>query len=600
MKNFLSIFRAAPPEESGRDARSLKRFIKKHRKLILLLLVLCAVLAVVLFFLSGKESSDGESLYTESEITRRTLTASLSGSGTLQPADSYTVTTLIEGDIVSDTFEEGDTVDQDTVLYTLDSSDADNSIEQAQISLEQAQRSYSQAADSVYVESAISGTLYSLNVGVGDTVTQGQELAVIRDSDTMNLTVPFPADDAQNFYTGQAASVTLDGSFETLTGTVKSVSGSNIVGTGNTITRNVTISVNNPGGLSDTQTATASIGGITSASGSTFEYAAESTVTSAVSGTVTAVSVTEGSPVSAGQTILSLGGDDLEEQIRSAQDSLRNAELSADSAQDQLDNYTITSPISGTVVDKQSKAGDVVSGGQTMCTIYDLSYLELTLDIDELDISQISEGLTAEITVDAVPEKTYTGIITRVSVAPSPAESSASSSSASASSASAVSGSSSSGSSVSTYPVTIRIDETDGLLPGMNADAVIILDEEENALAVPNASVTRGDRILITEDSPSASDASDQEAPDGYVYVEVETGISDDDYTQILSGLRVGDVVAYVQQTPETGESGGTAGTMEEGPPGDMSGGILGGMNSGANGSLPGGISGDTGGGSAG
>lgn len=59
----------------------------------------------------------------------------------------------------------------------------------------------------------------------------------------MTLTVPFPAEDAATFHVGQTAQVTLDGSFETLTGTVQSISGGNSVGTGNTITRDVTIAV---------------------------------------------------------------------------------------------------------------------------------------------------------------------------------------------------------------------------------------------------------------------------------------------------------------------------------------------------------------------
>lgn len=55
---------------------------------------------------------------------------------------------------------------------------------------------------------------------------------------------------AGKFLLGQAAQVTLDGSFETLNGTVRSISGSKVVGTGNTVTREVTIAVQNPGGLS--------------------------------------------------------------------------------------------------------------------------------------------------------------------------------------------------------------------------------------------------------------------------------------------------------------------------------------------------------------
>ena len=71
----------------------------------------------------------------------------------------------------------------------------------------------------------------------------------------------------------------------------------------------------------------------------------------------------------------------------------------------------------------------------------------------------------------------------------------------------------------------------------MNVDAEIVLQESRDTLAIPNAAVNRGNTVLITADSPSAVNALDQEAPEGYVYVQVETGISDDSYIQVMAGL---------------------------------------------------------------
>lgn len=429
----------APPEAPRKSHKP------KHLKRWLAILVLLALLAgLAVYFLRGRSVQAGGQLsYTQAEAARRTITQSLSGSGTLQPANSYTVTTLIEGEVLSADFEEGDTVEKDTVLYRVDSSDASTNIEKAQISLNQARRSYDSTPEKQYIEAPSGGALFSLEVEVGDEVSQGQTVAVIRDSATMLLTVPFPADDAAGFYAGQATQVTLDGSFEVLEGTVKSVSGSDITGTGNMITRNVTIAVSNPGGLSSAQAATASIGGLGCAGSGTFAYQSQSVVTASSSGTVTALHAAEGDTVSKHQLLITLGGDTLADQLQSAADSLRNAELSMENTQKQLDNYTITSPIRGTIVDKQYKAGDTVEGGRTLCTIYDLSYLEMTLNIDELDISSVCVGQSVKVTADAVEGMEYEGVITKVSVA----------------------GTTSGG--ATSYPVTVRIDETDGLLPGM-------------------------------------------------------------------------------------------------------------------------------------
>lgn len=84
------------------------------------------------------------------------------------------------------------------------------------------------------------------------------------------------------------------------------------------------------------------------------------------------------------------------------------------------------------------------------------------------------------------------------------------------------------------------------LLPGMNATAKITTASVKNVLALPNAALVRGSYVLVTKDSPSAANAeTSMTAPDGYVYVKVATGISDDDYIEVKSGLQEGDTIAY-------------------------------------------------------
>ena len=80
----------------------------------------------------------------------------------------------------------------------------------------------------------------------------------------------------------------------------------------------------------------------------------------------------------------------------------------------------------------------------------------------------------------------------------------------------------------------------------MNATAKITTASVKNVLALPNAALVRGSYVLVTKDSPSAANADpDMTAPEGYVYVPVKIGVSDDDYTQIISGVTGNDTVAY-------------------------------------------------------
>ena len=460
--------------------------------------------------------------YVQTTPEKRDLSNSLSGTGTLNPANTYNVKSLVAGKVLTSTIEEGDIVEEGTVLYTVDASDATTKAEQASITLQQAQRSYDKTVDRQYVRAEVAGVVATLKVAKGDEVTSGQEVAVIRDSSKMVLHLEFPAADAAAFSVGQSAEVTLDGTFETLTGTVTAVTGTDTLSTGNLLTRTVTITVRNAGGLTTAQAATATINGVSCIAAKCFEYQAERTLTTLAAGTVTAINVQEGGAVNKDDIVLQISGEDLTEAIQSAAETLRSAELNMDNLQEAMNNYTVTSPISGTIIEKNAKAGDALTAGADLCTIYDLSYLVMVINVDELQVSDVSVGQSVQVTADAVPDKTYTGTVTRVSMK----------------------GSSNGG--TTTYPVTVRIDETEGLRPGMNANAEIVIAEAGNALAVPNAAIVRGGYVLVTKDSPSAANADpDMTAPEGYVYVPVKTGVSDDDYTQIISGVTGNDTVAY-------------------------------------------------------
>ena len=497
-------------------------FAKKNWKWLAPLAVVLVAAVVLVVGGGSRGAASRDVTYTETNPTRQDVSNSLSGTGTLNPANTYTVKSLVDGKILTSNIEEGDKVGEGDVLYTIDSSDASTNLEKASIALQQAQRSYDKTVDRQFVHAEVDGTVSSLKVAKGDEVSSGQEVAVIRDSSKMMLSLQFPAADAANFSVGQSADVVLDGTFESLKGTITAVTGTDELSTGNLLVRTVTIRVNNAGGLTTAQAATANVNGVSSIASATFAYQAERTLTAPAAGTVSSINVQEGDDVTKGDILIELSGDDLTESIQSASETLRSAEISMQNQQDTMSNYIITSPISGTIIEKDAQQGEALTSGSTLCVIYDLNYLEMVINVDELQISSLAVAQKVQLTADAVTDKTYVGTVTRVSMK----------------------GSSSGG--TTTYPITIRIDETDGLRPGMNANAEIVVAEASNALVVPNAAVIRGGYVLVTKKSPSAANAvEDMDAPEGYVYVKVETGVSDDSYTQIKSGLQEDDTVAY-------------------------------------------------------
>lgn len=531
---------------SQKTEGKLKKLLsgKKGRRWIVLCVLAVAVIGGGTAFLSRTraKAAKAETTYTTASVEKRSITNALTGSGTLQPADSYTVTTLVSGEVLSDTFEEGDIVEKDQLLYTIDSSDVSTTETQAQTN-------YTQALKAKYPMADISGTVSEVYVSNGDAVSAGTELCRISASNDLTIDFQFSYAKDGDFYVGQPAKIYLNGYAGYIDGTVAQIGSSSVAnGTGMKMTT-VRVKAANPGLVSGDCTASAVVGNYTSYGQTTVKIGTGSTITATASGKVSGLTLMPGDSVSSGQRICTITGDSVDNQ-------LKNAKASLESAQDRLDDYMVTSPITGTVVEKTVKAGDNVGTGSnsnnTLCIIYDLTYLEMTLNIDELDIDNVEVGQTVNITSDAKAGQTYTGVVTKVSVV----------------------GNTSGG--TTTYPVTVRIDETDGLRPGMNVDAEIVLSSADDVLAIPSLAVNRGDTVLVTSDSPSAANALEQEAPEGYAYVQVTTGVSDDSYIEITSGLQEGDTVAYLRTA-----SSGSGNMMMGGMPSDMGGGMGGGMPSG-------------------
>ena len=554
------MFKTKPQEDrdspQGASPGGKKNFLR--RRWPVLVIVCAAVVGIGVWVVQMRASdTSAQSTYIEVTPARRSITNIYSEDGTIEAAESYEVKSLVRGDVLTADFAEGDMVQEGDILYTIDSADAINSVERAQLTLDQAQRDYEDAVDAQYIRTDIGGTVLSISVAPGDAVTAGQEVATIRNDTAMLLTLDFPAADAAGFTAGQAAEVTLDGTYEKVAGTVRSVSGTDTQSSGSIQVRSVTIAVPNSGGLTSAQAATASVNGVSALGSARLTYQNAQTLTAASAGTVATLCVQEGSTVSAGSAILQISSNSLTRQEEQAADSLRSAELSLEDAENTLDDYTITAPISGTVILKGVQAGETIgtdsSTSEVLCIIHDLSYLEMEIDVDELDILSIQEGQEATIVADALEDETFTGVVTNVSS----------------------NGTTSGG--TTTYPVTIRIDDYGELMPGMNASVSIVVESAEDALSIPNGAVVRGGYVLVTEDSPSASNAAEMTAPDGYVYVQVETGVSDDNYIEIRSGLTEEDTIAYDADAAALTESSDTGMMMPGGMPGDGGGGMPGG-----------------------
>lgn len=548
------------------EKRSRKKNKKKSRWLtgIFICVVLLLAGAVAVRRRAKPAGAPAEENRT-AQVTRQSITSELSSSGTLAAKDTYTITSLVEGEVIAADFEEGDQVEKGQILYQLDPSSIDSELNTASNSVSRAESSYNSAAeDYAEVQSKWSGNTYkatetgyikNLYIEAGDKINNGSQIADIYSDALMKLRLPFLREEAALIPVGSQAVITLSGTGEQLPGVVTIVSSMDETLSGGRLVRYVTITVANPGGMTGDMTATAVVGEFSCSEEGSFTVSVDKTMSASISGNssveIAGLLVNEGDYVTEGQPVFTITEKSAKDLLESYKNSLEQAEEGLESArnklestQDNLENYTITAPISGQVIQKAAKVGDNISrSGNTdtaMAVIYDLSSLTFEMSIDELDIQKVEVGQTVEVTADAFEGETFTGKVTNVSLQ------------------------SSYSNGVTNYPVTVTLDEAGKLLPGMNVDGTIIIDKAENVLTIPVDSLMRGSRVYVKDDTALSADKG---VPAGFRAVEVTTGLTNDQYVEILEGLSEGDEV-YINQSSQNTEIFGNMQGFQPGGPG--------------------------------
>ena len=508
-----------------------KRAPKKKRKWPVRLAIVAVLVAAAYFFFIKPAQANMQQMLAQNFLpevaTVRDLVVTVKGTATIQAIDAYRVSTLVRGEILEAPFEEGDVLEEGALIYRIDAFDAETAIEQAELALRQATLNYndllenqSRSGKNLVVRATAAGTITKLHVEQGDMVAAGSPIATIVDRESMLLAVPFHSVDAAGFAIGQGATVSVTGSMEQLTAVIDEIAPIDTVGAGGTLVRMVTFQLKNPGILSATSTGTASVGAVGCAAVGSFSNSAEETVYAKSSGEIEYLPVSEGDWVTKDQLLAQMPEISYASQREQAEISMRNAQLNLEKARNALDNYTITTPIQGTVVKKSMKEGDNIDATTSgfLAVIYDMSVLTFDMRIDELDIGKIAIGQTVEITAEAYPGEVYYGWVEKINI----------------------DGQTASG--VTVYPVTIHIDNAGKLLPGMNINAEILCEEVKNVLTVPMEAVAQGNVVLVPTAGALGADGTLVDVS-RLESVPITIGRNNRDYIEVTSGLAEGDTV---------------------------------------------------------
>ncbi len=488
-----------------RDKKTLK---KKKIIIAAIILLIIAGGGFWWFALRQDNAKDSEATaYRYQLVERGSIISTMEGTGVVQPVNSYVVKALVTGDVLSAPFGEGEHIEAGQLLYQIDAGKAQNSYTLAQLDLREAEAE----AAKLEVKAPAAGQIVKIFCAEGDNVGAGTQLIYLRDRENLRLEALFAVAEAAALRPGQAAEVIIEKTGQRISGWIEEIANVEQVSAGGVLTYKVVIGLQNPGGLQEGDWASAEAGGYASVRSGLLEYAQSRQVLAETGGDVAEILVREGEQVQKGQRLARLSSEGVTNALRRAQIELENAQAA-------LADYTITSPIAGTVIEKKFEQGDTIDSNNSaseMAVIYDMSRLEFVMNVDELDIGLIRAGQPVQVVADALNGQEFAGYVSKISIK----------------------GNSSNG--VTTYPITVTLEEFGELLPGMNINASVVLQQADEVLIVPMNAVGRGNMLLVegTEGEPSELA--------GYCWRRVELGLNDDYYVEVISGLAEGEKIAW-------------------------------------------------------
>ena len=503
----------------------INRIKSMKRKHIIFLALGALAIMLIVAIISSSISPDIVDNIEVVQVTKGNVSKTVEGHGTIEAIEKYEITSLVNGDVLEDYFEEGQMVNEGDLLYLLDSSELDFNIKKAEADLEKAKNTYTNSqydVNELTIKANANGIVTKIHVKNGDMVSSGTEIADIADYSNLILTVNFLSENAKDISAGESATINVVGMNNVLHGTVRRVSNGTMLNDYGIPVSVVEISVKNPGGIKSGDKATAVVGDYSCNSAGSFTFTSEITIKSATDGKVTSVNCKVGNQVTNGSTLVRLENRNVTVTNQQNKTAVTDAELTLENYREQLNDYKIIAPISGKIIKKNVKAGEKLDTSKetAMAIIENQSSLIFNINVNELNISKIHEGQKVEITIDALENEKFTGYVDKINT-----------------SATINNG-------ITTYPVRIVIDnpDTERMLTGMNANSSIIIEKKTSVLRIPTGCVQRGNIVYV------AKNEKDTEGKK----TEIVIGLNDGEYVEVISGLSEDDYVILKETNYES------------------------------------------------
>ncbi|MCQ4769155.1 HlyD family efflux transporter periplasmic adaptor subunit [Intestinimonas massiliensis] len=543
---------AAPPARPSGTSNQKKKQRKKVRNTIIALVVL-AVLAVGGFFLyrflTAKEAVNSQIQTQPAQIS--SIQSMVQGSGNAKAKDTAAIT-LTQGGTVQEVFvTAGDTVTEGQPLYTIRSQAAEDEVTAAQEKVSNLQKDMAdlhKALNNLTVRAPFAGKLIEVSeFETGSTVSSGASVATLVNDKKLKLSLYFSYAYENDIYVGQSVSVSIPAVMDSFTGSVEQVNKVHYITPEGADHFEVVVAFDNPGTLTEGMTASAAL---TAANGTpiypyengTTKYYETRKIVTEAGGPLLSANLLCYSNVSAGQTLLSMGSDTIDSDIRAKQKEIDDAMEKLTEAQKALNNFNAVAPIDGTVTTCTLAEGAEVKSGDTVIIISNTTTMLVNITVDDRNISFVKPGMTVDLT--DWNGNVFTGTVSSINT-----------------------GSAEAGQGMTSFPVTLTVDNYDGsLLEGVWLDYSFVASQSDDCIVVPMQSVKyvsdeNGETasvVFIKVDSkpentvaidipptePGATPLYPSES-EGFYPVPVTTGLSDNYNVEIKEGL-TGDEEVFV------------------------------------------------------
>lgn len=569
--------------EQKRMEAAKRRRRKKIIKRIVILVILLAVAGLIWFgvyelFLKPEPVPAPQTTFSY----RGGFSSSVSGYGQVKANRTESISAPAEGKLLTLLVAEGDTVTEGQPLFTMDDSALREQIKELEDKIETDRESiqdFSETRAKVYENLAdydrqiaeaqekvasrnltapFDGKLLDVSVKKGDTVAEGQEIGTIVRDGEMKLTSYFSYAYEDAVYIGQTARVSIPASMEVIEGKVTRIDKVRYVTEEGGVLFAVEVTIPNPGALTKDMTAMAVLAGadgsdITPAEQTSLEFAETETLTAPAKGKILSLNMIPYGEYSAGETLYTVSDDgyaaDIEnlreqssalrdqvsgydDQIAAAEKQITDTEAQIEELNQRFDLFNGVAPMSGLVTAVTAMEGQTLQEGGAILAISDTSAMTVSIDIDEMNIGNVSVGTPVNLTqTTSEGEMYYSGTVTQI----------------------ALEGNYDWG--YTYYPATVTIDGGDGLRANSSMYYEIIMSQKEDCVLVPINAVKYTEagpcvfvRIPEGESAPdNAIELAEGVVPDGFYAVLVETGLSDDAQVEIVSGIDEG-VELYVAE----------------------------------------------------